>query len=68
LSDAAEKVEHQPSIWGRSVDRLIQHLERYALGFKARTYLAKMRNAPDKPVEFAANENVTLSHKVQRGL
>ena len=32
------------------------------------TYLAKMRNAPGKPVELAANENITLSHEVQRGL
>src|SRR5262245_36883594 len=50
LSDGAKQVEHEPSGRRRSVDRLIQHLERYALGFQLGAYLAKVRDASSKPV------------------
>jgi hypothetical protein len=33
-----------------SIFRLIQHLERYALGFQASAYLAKVWDAPGKPI------------------
>src|SRR5262245_45739588 len=46
LSDAAEKVEHEPASRRRCVDRLIQDLEGYALGFQLGAYLAKVRNTP----------------------
>src|SRR5262245_48419686 len=50
LSDAAKQVEHEPASRRRPVDRLIQHLEGYTLGFQLGAYLAKVRNAPGKPV------------------
>src|SRR5262245_28276912 len=50
LSDGAKHVEHEPSGRRGSVDRLIQHLEGYALGFQLGAHVAKLRNAPGKPV------------------